>query len=360
VPRSQSRLNRIIPLVVAVVLTGAALWPLGQARRAKGRALARVDAVAGGGASSCEGLDAALSLRVQRLGPWLSSWETVGGCGAGGASFGTGVKWIGHSTTGGMFQVIEQGNYVHLLDERADAISHHPGDNYILSTQITKDLTDKWNLGVSIPVIYKYYYNWKQINEDLSNGGLGDISALITRRLGRINATTLTGLVGFPTGTYKEKYKTADLTPDQQLGFGRFTAGLLLDHTLDQTWGLVVLGGAAGYRGGTNDQGNYRAPSGSLWAYTGYFLGPLVPAAGLTFTGFTGQDTTGPLFADTLDAPVATAAMNASIEWSTDWVAILVGGTFPYAVRGETWHASGKNFGWQPWTVALGLSFSPF
>lgn len=307
----------------------------------------------------CDGLDAALSLRVQRLGPLLASWETVGGCGAGGASFGTGVKWIGHSTTGGLFQVVEQGNYVHLLDQRGRAILHHPGDNYILTSQITRDVTDKWNLGVSIPTVYKYYYNWNQVGEDLSNGGVGDISALITRRLGPINATTVTAIVGFPTGSYRAAYKGTILPADQQLGFGRITAGLLLDHTLDQTWGLVVLGGAAGYRGGTNSITNYRAPSASVWAYTGYFLGPLVPAMGLTLTGFPAQDTTGG-FGETLNAPVATAALNGSIEWATDWVAILVGATFPYALRGETWRASGKDFGLLPWTIAVGLSVSPF
>jgi hypothetical protein len=310
-------------------------------------------------AGSCLALDPVLSLRVQRLGPWLASWETVGGCGAGGATFGTGVKWIGHSTTGGQFQVIEQGNFVHLLDQRGRAILHHPGDNYILTSQITRDLTDKWNFGVSIPMVYKYYYDWNQIGEDLSNGGLGDISALLSRRLGPINATTVTAVVGFPTGTYQATYRGTPLSADQQLGFGRVTAGVLLDHTLDQTWGLVVLGGAGGYRGGTNSATNYRAPSGSVWAYTGYFLGPLVPAVGLTLTGFSAQDTTGG-FGETLNAPVATAAVNGSIEWSTDWVAILVGATFPHALRGETWRSSGQDFGWLPWTVAFGLSVSPF
>jgi hypothetical protein len=349
-------LSLSVAAALAVVAAGSRL----ESSLARRDALARLDALARQTDRVALGaLDPTLSLRVRTLGPLLASWETVGGCGAGGATFGTGVKWIGHSTSGGLFQVVEQGNYVHLLDQRGRAIRSHPGDNFILTSQITTEATDKWIVGTSIPLVYKYYYDWNQVGGDLSNGGLGDISALVTRKLGPINATTLTALVGFPTGTYRAAYKGTPLSADAQLGFGRVTGGLMLDHTLDQTWGLVVLGGAAGYRGGTNSVSNYRAPSASLWSYWGYFLGPFVPAAGLTLTGFTRQDTTGG-FGETLNAPVCTAALNGSIEWSNDLVAILVGATVPYALRGETWGASGRDFGWLPWTVAVGLSVSPF
>jgi hypothetical protein len=121
----------------------------------------------------------------------------------------------------------------------------------------------------------------------------------------------------------------------------------------------MVLGGAGGYRGGTNSIGNYRSPSASLWYYAGYFLGPLVPVGGVTLTGFTKQDTTGG-FGETLNAPVCTVAANGSIEWSTDYVAVLLGATFPYALRGDNWSMSGRDYRWLSWTVALGLSFSPF
>jgi hypothetical protein len=351
-------LKRVLPKVLALGLAAAALWPAVQARRAARDAGARVRALAAGrGAATI--LDPALSLRVQRLGPWLASWETVGGCGAGGATVGSGVKWIGHNTTGGLFQTIMQGSFVYLP---SDPVTHapSPGYNYILSTQLTTDLTDKWNAGVSIPLIYKYYNDPYQSGSDVSNGGLGDISALLTRRLGRINATSVTALVGFPTGTYAATYKTDPLTPDKQLGFGRVTGTLIVDHTLDQNWGLIVLGAAGGYRGGMNSSHNYRAPVGSLYGYAGYFLGPLVPALGVTLTGFTKQDTRG-AFSETLHAPVASAALNASIEWSTDWIAILVGASVPYGVRGDNWSKSAApDYTWQPWTVSVGVSVSPF
>jgi hypothetical protein len=42
-------------------------------------------------------------------------------------------------------------------------------------------------------------------------------------------------------------------------------------------------------------------------------------------------------------------------------VAVLVGAQFPYAVRGRNWgEGPGPFFGWQPWTLALGLTLSPF
>lgn len=337
---------KVYRILLGLLCGALAVYPLAakeRARRQAMRALALLEAapVAWRG-------DDMLSLRVDRLGPLLASWQTVGGCGAGGSTgTGAGVKWIGRSTTGGLFQTIVQGNYVHFSD----------GYNFILSTQMTRDFTDKWNLGISIPYIYKYYSNLFQV-ADVSNAGLGDISLLATRRLGPTNATSLTGILGVPTGSYTAEYMNSQLTPDKQLGFGRFTGTLILDHVIDEDWGLVVLGGAAAYRGGTNSLHNYRAPNASVYGYTGYFWGPLVPVLGLNLTGFSKEDSRGS-FGDTLNAPVAIAALNASVEWSNPYVALLAGLSVPFALRGETWGASG-GFALQPWILALGLSVSPF
>jgi hypothetical protein len=353
----------VIAALLGGALLSAALWPLVDAHRAARRAAARLDDLAARAGSGCLALDEALTLRVQKLGPLLASWETVGGCGAGGgASVGTGVKWIGHGTTGGLFQVFQQGNYTKFTDGQ-NLSTGAVGYQYTSATQISKELTDKWTMGLSIPLIYKYYYDPRQLGFDLSNSGLGDISGMLTRRFGRINDTSVTAIVGFPTGSYKATYQGSMLVPDQQLGFGKFTGTLLVDHTIDETWGLIVVGGAAGYRGGRNDVPNYRAPGGSLYSYVGYFLGPLVPVLGVTFTGYTQQDTRGD-FGETINSPVATVAGNASLEWSNDYVAVLLGAQFPYAVRGRNWgegpQGVGRTFGWQPWTLALGISVSPF
>jgi hypothetical protein len=371
-PSSSTR-SRLLSLVLATGLAAAALWPAVQARRESRRVAARLAAIAYRASETngaCLALDPALSLRVQRLGPWMASWETIGGCGAGGAN-GTGVKWIGHNTTGGMFQLMVQNNFITIPPATGKT---DLGYNYILNTQVSRDLTDKWNVGLSVPYLYKYYsdYQHNGVSGPLTNAGLGDMSALVTRRLGPINATSLTGIVGIPIATYNVMYMNGPLTPDQQLGFGRVTGSLLLDQTLDKNWGLLVLGGAANYRGGKQtdkflwfvdkpSQHNYRAPSASLYGYGGYFLGPLVPALGLILTGFTEQDTRGD-FGDNLNAPVATAALHASVEWSNPYVAVLLGTYLPYAIRGQTWSRSNGSdgFGLQPWTVALGISVSPF
>ena len=198
--------------------------------------------------------NASLSLRVQRLGPLLASWETVGGCGAGGTGgAGAGVKWIGRNTSGGLFQWMTQANYIRLDN----------GYNYIVTSQITRDLGQKWNVGFSVPYLYKYYRDYLLLPTDVSNSGLGDVQLLVTRKLGRTNATSVTASVGLPTATYAAAYKGDILTQEKQLGFGRVTGALMLDHTMDQTWGLVVLGGLISYRGGENSLQSYRAPWGA-------------------------------------------------------------------------------------------------
>jgi hypothetical protein len=329
-----------------------ALWPLGDRLLARHRAsqrLARVDRPA----------DAAPLDWIQppagRLGGVLASWQTIGGCGAGGAN-GTGVKWIGRSTTGGLFQLMVTSNFID-IPRSAKPGQGAGGYNYILNAQVSRDLNEKWNLGLSVPYLYKHY-NDPFMTGAVSNAGIGDVNALVTRRLGAINATALTASVGLPTGTYRAEYMKSALTPDEQLGFGRVTATLQVEQTMDRLWGLIVAGAAANYRGGKNDAHNYRAPGATAYGYAGYFVGALVPTVGLNLTGFTRQDTRGD-FGETLDAPVATAAAHASVEWSNAWVAVLAGAYFPVALRGQNWHSSG-GFALQPFTLALGISVSPF
>jgi hypothetical protein len=302
-------------------------------------------------------LDPGTALRVARLGHLLSSWETVGGCGAG-STGGTGVvKWIGRSTTGGLFQSISQFNYIHFTN----------GYNLVATEQITRDLGQHWNVGVFVPFVYKYYFDYLTLpNEppvDMSNSGLGDINLLGTFKFGPINATSLTAAIGFPTGTHDATFRGDLLTQEKQLGIGLVTGSLTLDHTLDETWGLIVLGGLASWRGGQNNLGNYRAPMASVYGYGGYFMGPFVPAIGATFSGFLKPDRNR---GDEQDVPLVLLAANASIEWSNDLVAVLVGFSLPFGLYGN--HSTVEAIpgsqpsvtGIQPWTVALGVSVSPF
>ena len=307
--------------------------------------------------------DPALVVRVDEPTGLVASWQNVGGCGAGsGGGSSVGLKWIGRNVTGGLFNVQEQVTYTKL------GAPGYPEYNFFFNTLISADIGEKWNVGVNLPLVYKYLVDPQKLGGsgaaavDYSNSGLGDINLLATRKLGRINSLLLTGIVGIPTGVYDARF-TAEGTPinqSQQIGFGEPTASLILDQTLDQVWGLVVLGGAGAWRGGTNKIHNYRAPSGTAYGYAGYFLGPLVPALGLSVTGFTGHDRDQDAIQTT---PLFSMAANLSIEWSTDWIALLVAASVPYGYDGIKQDENGQpRSPWRllPWTVSLGVAASPF
>jgi hypothetical protein len=339
--------------IVASALGAAALYPLLARQLARFRnaeTLARVQHQA-----LTSALSPALSLRVHRLDGLLASWETIGGCGAGTSTgAGGGIKWIGHSTSGGFFQLQELGTYTRIK-----------GGDYILSlnNQVSKDLSEKWNFGVSVPILYKYYHTpFFGITSDFSNSGLGDMSLFLVRRLGEINDWTVTASLGLPTGTDHAGSKGTPFSQEKQLGIGRLTGGVAIDHTLDQIWGTIVLGGSFSYRGGENQYGNYRAPVANLYAYSGYFVGPFVPALGLTFNHFfaVDRDRGGDQQED-----VFTLAGTFSLEWSTDWLAILGAASLPYGFDVQGKADSGGSTpplqpGWQPWSVGLGVTMSPF
>jgi hypothetical protein len=116
----------------------------------------------------------------------------------------------------------------------------------------------------------------------------------------------------------------------------------------------------ASWRGGENKLHNYRAPSASAYGYASYLLGPFAPAAGLTVTGFSGRDRDR---GTAMVSPLFTASANLSLEWSTDWLAVLLGAAFPYQYDGKTTDANGASrtpWGWGAWIVALGVAFAPF
>jgi hypothetical protein len=291
-------------------------------------------------------LDPAFLARARRLGPLLSSWETIGGCGAG-ASTGSGgsLKWVGRNVSGGLFHVELQGDYVHTTY----------GYNYIATALVSRDLNPKWNVGVNVPYLYKLMRN-PYDQGDVANEGPGDVNLLVTRHLGVINDWTATLSVGLPTGTHSARVANIYLPQDRQLGLGEPTATVIVDHTIDKSWGPTVVGGTVGWRGSRNDLGSSRAPAASVYGYSGYLLGPLVPALGVIVSGAAGHDEDQGVPQGT---PLFGVAANASLEWSTDWLAVLVGGSLPY---GYTNSVGGSPALWSlgPWVLGLGLAFAPF
>jgi hypothetical protein len=297
-------------------------------------------AVAVATALAVAGLAAALLAaapgRGRRAPALLASWQDIGGCGAGSSTSIGGVKWIGRQVSGGLVEVQSQGNYTRYDD----------GYSYSLQNQLSADVGERWNLGVVVPWLYKYAYDPYNTNVDVSNRGLGDINALVTRRFGAIQATSLTLSVGFPTATHQAEFMMNPLTQDRQLGAGSTSAALVIDHAMDRLSGPTVLGGSLSYPGKENSLHNYRSPSASVYAYAGYLLGAFVPAVGVTAMGFREQDRD---LGQPTDRPQLMGAANASLEWSTDWLAVLAGGSLPFSREGL-----------EPWTISVGMAVAPF
>jgi hypothetical protein len=286
----------------------------------------------------------------------LASWQTVGGCGSGSTTgAGGGVRWVGPIVTGGFFNVLSQATYMAINEP--DQQEYH----LVANTLISKDVSEKWNLGVNIPVIYRYMRDPFHVQTDLANSGLGDVYLQATRKLGAINDTLLTAAVGLPTGKYDQRFRGALLRQHQQLGFGRVAASLTLDHVMDELWGLMVVGATGTWRGGTNQLSSYRAPAGSAYGYVGYFLGKLVPSVGISLTGLPAHDRDHSPLPEYTGLFIATPTV--ALEWGNDWVGVMAGAAFPYQYDGITITDRGlprSPWRWAPYTISLALSMAPF
>ncbi len=104
-----------------------------------------------GAAAPLIGFDPGLLVRVDELEGLVASWQTIGGCGAGaGAASSAGLKWVGRNVTGGLFNVQEQVSYSNIGNPQ------YPEHNFFVNTFINADVTEKWNFGVIVPLVYKY------------------------------------------------------------------------------------------------------------------------------------------------------------------------------------------------------------
>ncbi len=173
-------------------------------------------------------------VRVEENSALLASWQTVGGCGAGsGGGSSVGLKWIGRNVTGGLFNVQEQVSYTKLLGIAAA----YPEYNLFFNTLITADIGEKWNVGVNLPVVYKYLVDPRHVGgpgvpaQDYTNSGIGDISLIGTRKLGRINSLLLTAIVGIPTGTYDAQWNAGQKYPRTSTRPNRSDSERLRDHS---------------------------------------------------------------------------------------------------------------------------------
>jgi hypothetical protein len=336
-----------LSFAVAVATIAVAFCPAIERRLAERRLGSAVDGMSArwsamGPPPRCPGpIGTALALpALDRPGATLASWQSVGGCGVGasnGAGAG-GVRWVGRSVNGGLFDVQCQSNY----------LSRKDGYDLSLSTQVTRDIGRKWRFGVLTPYIYRFLRDPYGLGFDVSNKGPGDVNVLLTRKLGPINATSATLFLGLPTGAAGARVKNQLLVQDKQLGLGKPTGTLSMEHNIDELWGLVVFGGALSYRGGENEFRNARPPSAAVYGYSGYLVGPFVPALGMSLSGQAARDRN---VGTDQATPLLNVSFNGSVEWSNEWVAVLAGFSVPYEL---------KSFHSQPWSFSLGVSVSPF
>jgi hypothetical protein len=196
-----------------------------------------------------------------------------------------------------------------------------------------------------VPYLYKWIDDPLQVRIDYSNQGLGDVNGLVTWKLGARDG--ITRAVGIPTGTHDAGTGGYLFPQDRQLGAGKVSASVMLDHTFDNLWGPAVVGLVGSYPGGENALKNFRSPSATAYGYVGYLLGPFVPALGISGTTYQDADRDVGLPSDARSN--AMVAGNASLEWSTDWLAILAGVSLPYSPRGL-----------EPWTAGIGFAVAPF
>jgi len=292
---------------------------------------------------TCPELEGASLLRLQRRWPALASWENVGGCGAGGGSSSGaagGAKWIGRGVSGGV------------LDLQCLATMAYSHDNYFLTfnTRLGTSVLEKWVFGVSVPILYKIGdVDVLGQQKTASIAGFGDLSLEISHKLGLTNASLLTFSVSVPTGSSDAVRQGVVLPQHLQMGSGVPGASVELGHTIDRDWGLVVTGGSLSFGGWENSIGDFRSPGVTAFAHAGYILGPLVPSAGLTLFGkFIHDEERGADKPDE-DDPLLLIIPNLALEWSADWLALLLYSSASFSYNG-----------FEGISVTLGVSTSLF
>jgi hypothetical protein len=329
----------------ALALVAISFYPLADdwlARRATHRTLDRVAAEIAGARRA--GLELPPlqrlrcgqgTLRLVQIDPPLASWGNVGGCGAGGgAGGGTGgcPKWVGRGVSGGLLDVqtqacpgLAKGNVFNTFNTRFG----------------TSALFQKWSFGLTVPLLYKIgdvqvpTSTLGVTNEEQAQiAGFGDIGLEITRKLGITNSHMVTLTINAPTGSYDAIRQGVFLPPQLQLGSGVLGLSGLYEYTMDRDWGFMLFGANAGYSGWENSVGGFRGSSAGGYVHLGYLLGPFVATAGVTLTGKFehdrehdpdyGPDEQVSLARSNDDDPLLLITPDVGIEWSTDYLALLL------------------------------------
>jgi hypothetical protein len=356
------KLPNVFVIVIVIGFGAAALYPLLDRRLAEENALEQVERARAHTAFFTDRWVVSDEWLLAARERGLSSWGNIGGCGVSGAATSSGgVKWVGRGVTGGLVDV------QCILSQSA-----FPGgaQQSTFSTRLGTGIGYKWMVAATVP----FRYNVEEVFEgDISKGdahlpGFGDISLELTRKLGITNAHTATLSLSIPVGAHDAVRKGVVLPQRMQLGSGVMSVSGVYEYTRDFDWGPMIFGGNVFYSGWENsikERGSdFRGSGASGYVYAGYMLGPFVPSVGLNLTAkITGdRENAFPL----QHQPMVMASPTVAVEWSTDWLALLLS----FSMQLSLFEGSDPLFGgagnWAPvfeleaWTVGLGVQTSIF
>ncbi len=356
------KLPGVLVIVIVIGLMAVALYPLLDKEMAGEEALRRVDQARA--QTACFGDRWVVSdewlLATRERG--LASWGNIGGCGVSGAATSSGgVKWVGRGVTGGLVDVqciLSQ----NMFPDGAQQST--------FSTRLGTSIGYKWLVAATVP----FRYNVEEVFDgDISKGdtylpGFGDISLELTRKLGITNAHTVTLSLSIPAGAHDAVRKGVVLPQRMQLGSGVMSVSGVYEFTRDFDWGPMIFGGNVFYSGWENSieerEGDFRGSGASGYVYAGYMLGPFVPSFGLNLTTkITGDRGEG---FPQKGQPMVMVSPTVAIEWSIDWLAILLSASMQLSLFEGSNPLFGGAGDWEPvfeletWTLGLGVQTSIF
>ena len=179
--------------------------------------------------------------------------------------------------------------------------------------------------------------------------GFGDVSLELSRKLGAAETHYLALIGSVPTGANEAVRQGIVLPQRLQLGSGVPGVTAQYQYTRDRDWGLMLFGGTMSYNGWHNSIGDYRAPTATASTHVGYILGRFVPSTGLTLFGKPLHDQERGADLAARSDPLLMLIPSLGLEWSTDYLALLLAGTV-----GLSYH------GLESATVGFGISSSLF
>jgi hypothetical protein len=355
---------RLLLKLLIVGLMALALYPLVDRQIARDDAMRQIDEVRSRQAAFPDSWVVTDECLLATRDRGLAAWGNIGGCGVSGAATSSGgVKWVGRGVTGGLVDVqciLSQTGF--------------PGDGAqqsTFSTRLGTSIGYKWMVAATVPFRYNVEDVQNQFGIDVGEvhlPGFGDISLEGTRKLGITNAHTVTLSLSIPVGSHDAVRRGVVLPQRMQLGSGVMSVAGVYEYTRDFDWGPMIFGGNVFYSGWENsikERGNdFRGSGAAGYVYAGYMRGPFAPSVGLNLTTkITGDRGDGfPMEGQ----PMVMVSPTVAIEWSIDWLAILLSASTQFSLFEGSNALFGGAGDWkavfelETWTIGLGVQTSIF